>query len=524
MKHLITPHLSQELGREGFPELAAKTWIDVDDAAFNKWSPIIDEHHANATEEERHALKIIFCLTHPDHQSSELPESGSVAKEQKFLYEVPHVDVSFPALVRELKLLRITIILLIALVYLIFAATHAHAQYDATAWHGTFLCQNNDGSQSCAFSNPFILKAGSNCSMSASGIIVTMNCSGGAAAAGGSNGQVQWNNATALGGISTLTTDGTVVTQKAGTNYLIVDPVDTSKKFRFDVSNLTTATTRIVNIPDANSTTVQPDTGAANNFISAISAQGVISKGRPACADLSDSSGGCSMSTTAGGDLSGTLPSPTVAKVNGVAYPASPSTDTVPVITAANVVTYEPVSDCQDVGGNHVNYTVSTHQWSCGTTSTGGSSKIVSWQKSAAAVTAVTSTDTVIYSVSIPSGTIGAGQGIRVTAYAQHTTGTATANYKINFGATSVTIAISNASTTVLIMTALILNNPGSTTGQQVIADGLTTGTTKALGSTINTAAENTNSGSPITLSFVFNIANNTDQVTPKAFLVELIN
>lgn len=45
----------------------------------------------------------------------------------------------------------------------------------------------------------------------------------------------------------------------------------------------------------------------------------------------------------AGGDLSGTYPSPTVAKVNAVAYPASPSTNTVPVVTGANTVTYEAV-------------------------------------------------------------------------------------------------------------------------------------------------------------------------------------
>lgn len=52
----------------------------------------------------------------------------------------------------------------------------------------------------------------------------------------------------------------------------------------------------------------------------------------------------CTVSTTpsgsAGGDLSGTYPNPTVAKVNGVSYPSSPSTNTVPVVTGSNAATY----------------------------------------------------------------------------------------------------------------------------------------------------------------------------------------
>ena len=57
----------------------------------------------------------------------------------------------------------------------------------------------------------------------------------------------------------------------------------------------------------------------------------------------------------------------TVAKVNGVSYPAAPSTHSVPVTTAANAETYKVIPDCTDTTGNHINYTQSTDAFSCGT-------------------------------------------------------------------------------------------------------------------------------------------------------------
>lgn len=80
-----------------------------------------------------------------------------------------------------------------------------------------------------------------------------------------------------------------VQTVQASGNFLLSDPTDTTKKAQFDVSNVATSTTRTVNIPNANSTTVQADTGASNQFLTAISAQGVISKAQPSFSNISGS-------------------------------------------------------------------------------------------------------------------------------------------------------------------------------------------------------------------------------------------
>jgi hypothetical protein len=129
---------------------------------------------------------------------------------------------------------------------------------------------------------------------------------------------------------------------------------------------------------------VQTDTGAANNYISAISDEGLITKSRPACATLSDSGTGCSAAagiTQLTGDVTAGAGSgsqaATVVKVNGIAYSATAAAHTVQVTTTANTaVTAKVVPDCTDTGGNHLNFTQSSDAFSCGT-SGGGSGSFV---------------------------------------------------------------------------------------------------------------------------------------------------
>jgi hypothetical protein len=90
-----------------------------------------------------------------------------------------------------------------------------------------------------------------------------------------------------------------------------------------------------------------------------------ISSGTLACGRLPALTGD---TTTSAGSCA-----TTTGAVDGVAYPASPTTHQVPVVTASNTVTYKTLPNCPTAGGTQtLNYTQSTDSFSCGTVSGGG--------------------------------------------------------------------------------------------------------------------------------------------------------
>lgn len=182
----------------------------------------------------------------------------------------------------------------------------------------------------------------------------TWTAPGASASAGGTNGQIEYNNNGPLGGFADgtshqvlhggktfsqvdLTADVTGVlpsanlptttvytgqintfglfaqTFRSGADFVLSDPTTSTKTAIFDLSNIGSSTQRTVNIPNANSTTVQANTGTTHNFATAISAQGVVSLAQPAFTDLSGTASAAQ------------LPNPSASTLGGIESIASAS-------------------------------------------------------------------------------------------------------------------------------------------------------------------------------------------------------
>src|ERR1700688_3515067 len=71
------------------------------------------------------------------------------------------------------------------------------------------------------------------------------------------------------------------------------------------------------------------------------------------------------------GDTTSVAMATTTVKINGTTVPTNAAADQFLRTTASAVASWATMPDCTDSGGNHVNYTASTHALSCGTSGLG---------------------------------------------------------------------------------------------------------------------------------------------------------
>lgn len=76
--------------------------------------------------------------------------------------------------------------------------------------------------------------------------------------------------------------------------------------------------------------------------------------------------------TTGSGDLCGTYPAPFVCSLHGTTVPVNSAANQILLTTAIATGQWATIVDCQDTGGNHINYNATTHVFSCGTTGGAG--------------------------------------------------------------------------------------------------------------------------------------------------------
>jgi hypothetical protein len=156
---------------------------------------------------------------------------------------------------------------------------------------------------------------------------------GGVGIPGGVNGNVQFNNNGSFGGLTNTQLTALINVFSTGNKGAVPPSGGVSGTFLEATGSFTTPSLGGTAGGDLSGTYPNPTVAKLNGA--------TLGSTTATAANLLIGSGTAWVSHAASGDWTVTSGgATTVAKVNGVAYPASPATGTVPVVTAPNVVTY----------------------------------------------------------------------------------------------------------------------------------------------------------------------------------------
>jgi hypothetical protein len=151
----------------------------------------------------------------------------------------------------------------------------------------------------------------------------------------------------------------------------------------------------------------------------------------------------------------------------------------------------------------------------------GAGSGMLDWQKRRTDQVVNTTSDTTLFTTSIPARTIQAGRCVRISSQFQQQYSAAPYDYKLWIGSTSITVAGASTTQTVLSGNFLVCNDPASTNSQQITSK-VDWATTSSTGTIIRTAAEDTTA--PLVFKVTARAVSGTpNNVTPWGWLVELV-